>query len=94
MYTKGQKNRLIRRGILFLASQSITLFGSTLVQMAVVWYVTLSTSSGVWTAAFSICLRRTGALPKAGPRLHIPFFSLFLVFSLIGPGHPYIDVPP
>ena len=55
MYTKGQKNRLIRRCILFLASQSITLFGSTLVQMAVVWYVTLSTSSGVWTAAFSIC---------------------------------------
>lgn len=55
LYTKGQKNRLIRRCILFLASQSITLFGSTLVQMAVVWYVTLSTSSGAWTAAFSIC---------------------------------------
>lgn len=55
LYTKNQKNRLIRRGILFLVSQSITLFGSTLTQMAVVWYVTLSTSSGAWTAAFSIC---------------------------------------
>ena len=41
--------------ILFLVSQCITLFGSTLVQMAVVWYVTLETSSGVWVAAFTIC---------------------------------------
>lgn len=30
-----------RRAILFLTSQCITLFGSTLVQMAVVFYVTL-----------------------------------------------------
>ena len=44
-----------RNAVLFLVSQSITLFGSTLIQMAVVWYVTLSTSSGAWTAAFSIC---------------------------------------
>ncbi len=41
--------------ILFLVSQCITLFGSTLVQMAVVWYVTLETSSGAWVAAFTIC---------------------------------------
>lgn len=39
----------------FLISQSITLFGSTLVQMAIVWYVTLQTRSGVWVAACSIC---------------------------------------
>lgn len=44
-----------RRTILFLISQSITLFGSTLVQMAIIWYVTLKTSSGAWVAAFSIC---------------------------------------
>ncbi|MDO4548598.1 MAG: MFS transporter, partial [Clostridia bacterium] len=43
------------RTVLFLISQSITLFGSTLVQMAIIWYVTLETSSGVWVAAFSIC---------------------------------------
>lgn len=43
------------RTILFLISQCITLFGSTLVQMAIVWYVTLSTSSGAWVAAFSVC---------------------------------------
>lgn len=41
--------------VLFLVSQSITLFGSQIVQMAIVWYVTLSTSSGVWVAAFSVC---------------------------------------
>lgn len=41
--------------VLFLVSQSITLFGSQIVQMAIVWYVTLSTSSGVWVAVFSVC---------------------------------------
>lgn len=40
---------------LFLISQCITLFGSTLVQMAIVWYVTIQTSSGVWVAAFTVC---------------------------------------
>ena len=39
----------------FLLSQSISLFGSTLVQMAIVWYVTLETASGGWVAAFTIC---------------------------------------
>lgn len=43
------------RTLCFLASQSITLFGSTLVQMAMVWYVTLETASGAWVAAFTIC---------------------------------------
>ncbi len=43
------------RTLLFLISQCITLFGSTLVQMAIVWYVTLNTSSGAWVAAFSVC---------------------------------------
>lgn len=44
-----------KRAILFLVSQCITLFGSTLVQMAIVWYVTLRTSSGAWVAAFTVC---------------------------------------
>lgn len=43
------------RAVLFLVSQCITLFGSTLVQMAIVWYVTLETASGAWMAAFSVC---------------------------------------
>lgn len=43
------------RTLLFLVSQCITLFGSTLVQMAIVWYVTVQTSSGAWVAAFTVC---------------------------------------
>lgn len=49
--SKGWK----RQTVLFLISQCVTLFGSMIVQMAVIWYVTLSTSSGVWVAAFSVC---------------------------------------
>lgn len=41
--------------ILFLTSQCITLFGSTLVQMALVWYAAMETSQGIWVAAFSVC---------------------------------------
>lgn len=44
-----------KRIILFFASQCITLFGSQIVQMAIVWYVTLQTNSGAWVAAFSVC---------------------------------------
>lgn len=49
------KNSWQKWTILFLISQCTTLFGSTLVQMAIVWYVTLETSSGAWVAAFSVC---------------------------------------
>lgn len=41
--------------ILFLASQGITLFGSSIVQFALVWYITLQSSSGVWVSALTIC---------------------------------------
>lgn len=44
-----------RRTILFFISQGITLFGSMLVQFAIVWYVTLKTASGVWVAALTVC---------------------------------------
>ena len=49
------QNNWRRKTILFLVSQSVTLLGSQVVQMAVVWYVTLHTASGVWVAAFSVC---------------------------------------
>lgn len=49
------QNNWARKTALFLASQSITLFGSMIVQMSIVWYATLKTSSGGWLAAFSIC---------------------------------------
>lgn len=44
-----------KKSALFLISQSITLFGSTLVQMAIIWFVALSTASGVWVSAFTVC---------------------------------------
>ena len=44
-----------RKAILFFVSQGISLFGSTLVSFALVWYVTLKTSSGAWVAALTVC---------------------------------------
>lgn len=49
------KNNWKRNTALFLTSQCITLFGSMIVQMSIIWYVTLKTSSGAWVAAFTIC---------------------------------------
>lgn len=48
-YPNWHKNIMI-----FLISQGITLFGSQIVQMAIVWYVTTTTGSGIWVAAFSL----------------------------------------
>ncbi len=42
------------RAALFLTSQSITLFGSALTQFAIIWYVTVLTSSGAWVAALTV----------------------------------------
>ena len=58
-----------RRALLFLVSQCITLFGSPLVQMSIVWYVILETSSGAWVAAFtarSCPLPWPGSTPESG----------------------------
>ncbi|HYE67808.1 MAG TPA: MFS transporter [Anaerovoracaceae bacterium] len=41
--------------ILFLTSQTISLFGSSLVQYAIMWYITLETQSGVMMTIFIIC---------------------------------------
>lgn len=44
-----------RRTALFFISQGVTLFGSSIVQFAIVWYVTLTTASGAWVAALTVC---------------------------------------
>ncbi|MBP1631282.1 MAG: transporter [Bacteroidetes bacterium] len=44
-----------RKTTLFLASQSISLFGSSLVQYAILWYITLQTQSGVMMTISIIC---------------------------------------
>lgn len=45
---------------LFLASQAISLFGSSLVQYAIMWYITLETKSGVMMTISILC----GFLPS------------------------------
>ncbi|MGX9134460.1 MFS transporter [Rummeliibacillus sp. JY-2-4R] len=44
-----------RNIILFLSSQTISLFGSSLVQYAITWYITLNTQSGMMMTISIIC---------------------------------------
>lgn len=44
-----------RNIILFLSSQTISLFGSSLVQYAIMWYITLTTESGLMMTLFIVC---------------------------------------
>lgn len=44
-----------RRAIWFFSGQCVSLFGSQVTQMAIVWHATLKTGSGAWIAAFSVC---------------------------------------
>lgn len=41
--------------ILFLSSQTISLFGSAIVQYAIMWHITLTTESGMMMTLFIIC---------------------------------------
>lgn len=41
--------------ILFLVGQTISLFGSSLVQYAIMWHITLETQSGTMMTIFIIC---------------------------------------
>lgn len=58
-----QKSKKI---VFFLISQTITLFGSSLVQYAIIWYITINTNSGLMMTIATIC----GFLPQL-------FISLF-----------------
>jgi DHA3 family macrolide efflux protein-like MFS transporter len=44
-----------RKVILFLSSQTISLFGSSLVQFAIIWYIARSTNSGIMVTLSTIC---------------------------------------
>lgn len=41
--------------ILFLGTQTISLFGSALVQFSILWYITLTTQSGVMMTIYIVC---------------------------------------
>ena len=60
----------------FLTAQTISLFGSSLVQYAIVWYITLSTSSGRMLTISTIC-GFAKQLMAAFPRLtvHVYFIT-------------------
>jgi DHA3 family macrolide efflux protein-like MFS transporter len=49
------KNKWKKDIVLFLASQTISLLGSSLVQYAIMWHITLNTKSGVMMTVFIIC---------------------------------------
>ncbi|MBP3041565.1 MFS transporter [Bacillaceae bacterium Marseille-Q3522] len=49
------KENWLKNIILFFSGQTISLFGSSLVQYAIMWYVTLTTESGLMMALFIIC---------------------------------------
>ncbi len=48
-------NNWKRNIVLFLSSQTISLFGSSLVQYAIMWHITLTTQSGVMMTLFILC---------------------------------------
>ena len=49
-----QKPEWRRKASAFLFGQGVSLFGSQIVQMAIIWYVTLETSSGVWVTVLTL----------------------------------------
>jgi MFS transporter, DHA3 family, macrolide efflux protein len=54
--TENQDKKHWKRDIIiFLSSQTFSLFGSALVQYAIMWYVTLTTKSGMMMTLFIVC---------------------------------------
>lgn len=49
------KEQWRRNIVLFLSSQTVSLFGSSLVQYAIMWYITLNTKSGIMMTLYIIC---------------------------------------
>ncbi len=54
------ENNWKKNTVRFLSAQTISLFGSSLVQYAIIWYITLTTSSGLMLTISTIC----GILPQ------------------------------
>ena len=52
---RNLKENWLRNIILFLSSQTITLFGSSLVQYAIMWHITLTTESGLMMTLYILC---------------------------------------
>lgn len=55
MIQKLKNNVWKRQAALFLVSQNISLFGSSVVGFAILWHITLATSSGTWIMLATLC---------------------------------------
>lgn len=53
--TYDKEKNWLRNISLFLSSQTISLFGSSLVQYAMMWYITLETQSGMMMTIYTLC---------------------------------------
>lgn len=54
--TRGKRPSAFNKEVIsFLLSQNISLFGSSVVAFAIIWYITLETSSGLWLMLSTIC---------------------------------------
>lgn len=51
----AENNLWIKKIVVFLTAQSISLFGSSLVQFAIIWYVARTTSSGLMVTLNTFC---------------------------------------
>ncbi len=49
------EQRWMRNTVLFLTSQAISIFGSFLVQYAIMWHITLTSQSGIMMTIYIIC---------------------------------------
>lgn len=54
IFNKKQKQKWWTKAMTLLIGQGISLFGSQIVQMAIIWYVTLETSSGIWVTILTL----------------------------------------
>lgn len=72
MYDNNWKMKII----LFLMAQTISLFGSSLVQYAIIWYITLTTLSGLMMTIATVC----GFLPQIANSCALP-----LGIAIFGP---------
>lgn len=50
-----EKKNWLRDVALFLTSQGFSLFGSSIVQYAIMWHITIETASGVMMTLYIIC---------------------------------------
>lgn len=54
-HNSATKGNWLKNIILFLSGQTISLFGSSLVQYAMMWYITLTTQSGLMMTLYIVC---------------------------------------